>query len=202
MKDQGRFPKNSTSDKDFLTRFGDCDAGLFPVAFLEMVKRMKPMNERVMQALVELLEYADYDGGGCEMESYLESLAKGEDVSGHVVQAMQILRDYVADRKIEARFSLGSLFATPGALEALEEARQNTRDWKNAPAETAPELFARHECGDWGDLDEADKKENELSIKEGFRILSAYKLKATGQKLWVITEADRSMTTIMRPDEY
>lgn len=164
--------------------------------------KTKPMNERVMQALVELLEYADYDGGGCEMESYLESLEKGEDVSGHIVGVMQTLRDYVAGRNVEARFSLGSLFATAGALETLEEARQRTRDWRNAPAETASELFARHECGDWGDLTKADKDENELSIKEGFRILSAYKLKATGQKLWVITEADRSKTTLLRPDEY
>lgn len=160
------------------------------------------MNERTMRALVELLEYADYDGGGCEMESYLESLAKGEDVSGHIVQEMQVLRDYVAGRDVEARFPLGSLYATPGALEALEEARQQTRDWVNSPAETAPELFNRHQCGDWGDLDDADKEENELSIKEGYRILSAYILKGTWQKLWVITEADRSMTTMMRPDEY
>lgn len=163
---------------------------------------MKAMNERVMKALVELLEYADYDGGGCEEESYLENLAKGEEVSGHIVRVMQTLRDYVAGRPVEARFELGSLFATPGALEALEEARQKTTDWQKAPAETAQELFARHECGDWGDLCEGDKAENELSVKEGFRILSAYTLKATGQKLWVITEADRCRTTILRPDEY
>ncbi len=55
--------------------------------------------------------------------------------------------------------------------------------------------------GDWGDLDDEDKKENELSVKEGFRILSAYKLE-TGVKVWVITEWDRSVTTIFLPDEY
>lgn len=163
---------------------------------------MKPMNERVMKALSELLEYAEYDGGGCEDESYRECLANGDDVSEHIRQAIQILRDYIEGREVGARFSLGSLYATPAALEALEEAERQTKDWKNSPAETPAELFTRHECGDWGDLSQEDKDENELSIKQGFRILSAYTLKATGQKLWVITEADRSKTTILRPDEY
>ncbi len=201
-KDQGSFLKKRTYDKDFLSRFRVCEAGLNPVAILKMVKCMKPMNERVMRALAELLEYADYDGGGCEDEHYNECLANGEDVSQHIRQAMEILRDYLAGREVEARFSLGELYATAGALEALEEARQETKDWKREPAETPAELFTRHECGDWGDLSQADKKENELSVKEGFRILSAYKLKATGEKLWVITEADRSKTTILRPDEH
>ena len=56
-------------------------------------------------------------------------------------------------------------------------------------------------AGDWGYLDDEDKKENELSVKEGFRILSAYKLE-TGVKVWVITEWDRSVTTILLPTEY
>lgn len=87
-------------------------------------------------------------------------------------------------------FSLGRTLITPGAIEALEKA-----------GISGLELLARHLSGDWGDLCEADKEENELSLKEGFRILSAYTL-ATGQKLWVITEADRSATTILKPDEY
>ena len=55
--------------------------------------------------------------------------------------------------------------------------------------------------GDWGDLEDEDKKENELSVKEGFRILSAYKLE-TDVKVWVITEWDRSVTTFLLPSEY
>ncbi len=55
--------------------------------------------------------------------------------------------------------------------------------------------------GDWGDLDDEDKKENELSVKQGFRILSAYNLE-NGEKVWVITEWDRSVTTILLPEEY
>jgi hypothetical protein len=87
-------------------------------------------------------------------------------------------------------FELGRIVATPGAIEAMEE------------NQTSPEQFLyRHRSGDWGDLSEEDRQENELSVREGFRILSAYQL-PDGQKLWVITEADRSATTILRPEEY
>jgi hypothetical protein len=86
-------------------------------------------------------------------------------------------------------FSLGRIVATSGALAVMEE--QGIEPF---------ELLSRHERGDWGDLDEEDKKENELSVREGFRILSAYGEGET--KLWIITEADRSVTTILRPDEY
>ena len=61
-------------------------------------------------------------------------------------------------------------------------------------------LLTRHVTGDWGDLGEEDKKENELSVKKGFRILSAYTLK-NGERAWIITEADRSVTTILLPSD-
>jgi hypothetical protein len=63
------------------------------------------------------------------------------------------------------------------------------------------ELLRRHQSGDWGELCEADKRENELSVEHGFRILSAYRT-ARDVRLWVITEADRSVTTILLPEEY
>ena len=85
---------------------------------------------------------------------------------------------------------LGFVVATPGALRALETAGQS-----------ADEFIARHEAGDWGELGEADCDENELSLREGFRILSAYTLR-TGVKIWIITEADRSATTLLLPEEY
>jgi hypothetical protein len=88
------------------------------------------------------------------------------------------------------RFALGQILATPGALNALEEAGDDARAF-----------LARHQSGDWGNLDEHDKRENELSIQRGFRIISAYTT-SKGVKLWVITEADRSSTTILLPDEY
>ena len=82
------------------------------------------------------------------------------------------------------------MFATPGALKCLAEAEQNPLD-----------LFDRHISGDWGCVDEEDKQENEFSVKRRLRILSAYILR-TGVKVWVITEADRSATTILLPEEY
>jgi hypothetical protein len=88
-----------------------------------------------------------------------------------------------------ALFALGQIVATPGALRLLAYSRIDP--WK---------LIDRHVTGDWGDLDDADKQENEFSVKKGFRILSAYG--KGDRKLWIITEADRSVTTILRPDEY
>jgi len=54
---------------------------------------------------------------------------------------------------------------------------------------------------DWGEVSDEDARENELSLKESFRLLSAYRT-AKGQRLWIVTEADRSATTILLPDEY
>ena len=67
---------------------------------------------------------------------------------------------------------------------------------------TEPESLQRYRTGDWGDLDESDLQENTLSVTEGFRILSAYTLPRTKVNLWVITEADRALTTLLLPDEY
>ena len=88
------------------------------------------------------------------------------------------------------KFSLGRIVATPGALEVLEEANQNPF-----------EFLERHQAGDWGELCEDDKSENEFSLKNGFRILSAYRTR-NSLKIWVITEADRSVTTLLLPHEY
>ena len=89
-----------------------------------------------------------------------------------------------------ARFPLGATVATPGALAALQAAGQ-----------TPASLLARHVAGDWGEVPVEDAAQNELSIAQGWRILSAYTL-TTGEKIWVITEADRSVTTVLLPDEY
>ena len=87
-------------------------------------------------------------------------------------------------------FRLGQIVATPGAMRAMSAAGTN-----------GLEFLARHVRGDWGELSQEDKRENDFSVREGFRILSAYKLK-TGVKIWIITEADRSATTFLLPDEY
>jgi hypothetical protein len=91
---------------------------------------------------------------------------------------------------IGARFALGQTFITPGAREALEIA-----------GETAIQFLRRHISQDWGELSEEDVRENELALQEGFRLLSSYRTSA-GDKIWIITEADRSATTILLPSEY
>jgi hypothetical protein len=87
-------------------------------------------------------------------------------------------------------FPLGQIVATPGALDALHRSE-----------ELASSFLARHQAGDWGDVGAEDRAENELSLKEGFRLLSAYRT-ARGERLWVITERDRSVTTLLLPEEY
>jgi hypothetical protein len=89
-----------------------------------------------------------------------------------------------------AKFSLGTIVATPGAFNALEEAFESPLG-----------LIMRHASGDWGDLRPEDYEENEESLKKGYRLFSSYKLR-TGTKVWVITESDRSVTTILLPTEY
>ena len=89
-----------------------------------------------------------------------------------------------------ALFPLGRVVATPGALRALQKAEQEPGEFIN-----------RHVNGDWGEVPEEDRQENELSVKQGFRILSAYTTSA-GDRIWVITEADRSATTLLLPEEY
>lgn len=87
-------------------------------------------------------------------------------------------------------FPLGLLLSTPGALAALTEAR--TAPWT---------LLARHASGDWGDLGEEGWQANERALTTGARLFSAYTL-LTRARLWVITEADRSSTTLLTPEEY
>jgi hypothetical protein len=89
-------------------------------------------------------------------------------------------------------FPLGRVVATPGALEVLgEEARTDPTD-----------LLARHHRGDWGELNAHDRSENTKSLKHGWRLLSSYPLGESGAKIWIITEADRSSTCLLLPDEY
>jgi hypothetical protein len=84
---------------------------------------------------------------------------------------------------------LGKVVATPGALKLLSEA-----------GEDAFGYLARHATGDWGELCEYDRSQNEIALREGHRVLSAYPV---GEgKIWIITEADRSVTTILLPEDY
>lgn len=94
----------------------------------------------------------------------------------------------INDRK--PRFALGQVVATPGALEALETAKQ-----------TPIEFLQRHVVLDQGELDEEDQQTNLEAVANGERVLTSYLL-SDGTKIWVITEADRSSTCVLLPDEY
>ena len=83
-------------------------------------------------------------------------------------------------------FGLGQVVATPGALGLGIDLLRYLR---------------RHAAGDWGDLDVEDRAANERALKDGTRVFSAYHL-PSGGRLWIITEADRSVTTFLLPEEY
>jgi len=88
------------------------------------------------------------------------------------------------------KFALGHTVATRGAIEALREA-------SHFPVE----FLIRHKHGDWGELDPEDRAENERSLVLGYRLLSAYDTR-NKERLWVVTEADRSSTTLLLPEDY
>ncbi len=87
-------------------------------------------------------------------------------------------------------FPLGRVVATPAALAEMAIA-----------GESPSRLLQRHQSGDWGEVPKEDARENERSLKYGFRVLSSYPL-STGAKVWIITEADRSSTCLLLPEEY
>jgi hypothetical protein len=89
----------------------------------------------------------------------------------------------------EPLFALGQVVSTRGALDAFEQAGQDPLD-----------LLSRHVTGDWGELEDEDRATNNWSLKEGARLLSAYTL-SSGVRIWIITEADRSATTFLLPEE-
>ena len=90
------------------------------------------------------------------------------------------------------KFSIGLPTITPSATKTLEQ--HNIKPF---------DLLERHSKGDWGDVCEDDKQSNETALLKGYRLLSAYYIDATeSEKVWIITEADRSTTTILLPEEY
>jgi hypothetical protein len=88
-----------------------------------------------------------------------------------------------------APLPLGKVVATPGALKAITEVGEDPFDY-----------LARHATGDWGELCAFDRRQNEVALRTGERVLSSYDTPAG--RVWVITEADRSITTILLPEEY
>jgi hypothetical protein len=90
---------------------------------------------------------------------------------------------------MRAPLPLGRVVATPDALRLLTEASAHPFGY-----------LARHATGDWGDLCSFDQRQNEIALRDGYRVFSSYEVPAG--KVWIITEADRSVTTILLPEEY
>jgi len=90
------------------------------------------------------------------------------------------------------KFPVGRIVLTEGIHELLAEHEDDIS--------ILDPFLTRHQIGSWGDLEEEDKAENDLAVENGSRILSAYHL--YGQKIWIITEWDRSVTTVLLPSEY
>ncbi len=88
-----------------------------------------------------------------------------------------------------APLPLGRVLATPGALETIHDAGEDPFAY-----------LARHATGDWGDLCAFDRRQNEIALRDGYRVFSSYNIPAG--RVWIITEADRSVTTILLPEEY
>lgn len=91
---------------------------------------------------------------------------------------------------VNARFPLGQVVATAGALDAIEDAGQNPLNF-----------LSRHCAGDWGEVVEEDRQANEEALETGNRLMSTYDT-AKNVRIWVITEWDRSVTTILLPGDY
>jgi hypothetical protein len=90
---------------------------------------------------------------------------------------------------MRAPLPLGKVVATPRALKLLSEIGAHPFD-----------LLARHATGDWGDLCAFDRRQNEIALRGGYRVFSSYETPVGC--VWVVTEADRSVTTILLPEEY
>lgn len=88
-------------------------------------------------------------------------------------------------------FKLGRVVATRGAIQVMQE--NDVDAWG---------LLNRHAHGDWGCIPEEDRLENQRSVVEGGRVMSSYRVSDRDDKVWVITEADRSSTCLLLPEDY
>lgn len=94
------------------------------------------------------------------------------------------------DKQLQPKFNLGSIVATPSVLQVIEESGQSPNDF-----------LSRHVRGDWGEVCNEDKQLNDQALIDGDRLLSAYRT-LKNVRIWVISEADRSATTLLLPEEY
>jgi hypothetical protein len=96
----------------------------------------------------------------------------------------------ISATQAEPLFDLGFIVITPGAQRAIA-----------ASGSRATPYLMRHASGDWSEMDEVDRKQNSFAVEKALRVFSAYTL-GSGKKLWIVTEWDRSVTTLLMPAEY
>lgn len=125
-----------------------------------------------------------------QIEGLAQVVPADEPVSEFAAGSVSLLGVVRLPLDREQRFPLGELVITHDAALALHGAGQ-----------TVEPYLLRHLAADWGRLDDADRVANDLALENGERLLSCYDL-PTGEQIWIITEADRSATTITTPGEY
>lgn len=109
--------------------------------------------------------------------------------------------------RLNQRFAMGRVFVTPGALALLRNLATDGKPYSvqrvtdTEPLALVLPYVGRHMASDWGDVEDADVTANELALVTGERLLSAFRL-PNGDRLWVITDGDRSRTTVLLPNEY
>lgn len=138
----------------------------------------------------------EYEGSRPDYRTYLAAFERAwqryHDDPTRQNHAVLLTGEQILYRELArpGRIELGYQVMTPGASEAMRIA-------EHIPVE----FLLRHKHGDWGELDEEDKRANEAALVHGSRLLSAYRTRRY-EKLWVITEWDRSVTTLLLPSEY
>lgn len=147
-----------------------------------------PMDERAMNLIYEYTRaQAIEDGVLMRFEDYVEN-------EGGLIGPEAVETQLEMVRIPEAKFPLGELIITPGAAEALK-------------LEDAIECLIRHQLGDWGELCEEDRLENEIALMKDLRIFSVYRpddRRKEGEtiRIYVITECNREATTLLLPGDY
>ena len=161
--------------------------------FVDVQGDWTPIN--ITQSMTGYRVYAELSEDGTAIQSYNRQRQAG--LAAFCEQWAQNLRDQgwlqnAVKHQLSGNhlFALGQIVATPGAVEALEKAGQ-----------TADEFLARHVRGDWGSLPPEDAQANQEALDGSGRIFSAYILR-DGTKIWLITEWDRSVTTLLLPSDY
>jgi len=128
----------------------------------------------------------------CESEAEMKKVSQFLETEAGEMRFKTLLRERLGP-KPERKFEMGRIVVTRGVSELVAT--------NSEFAKFVTESLGRHSRGDWGDLPEEDKRENEYALGKYLRLFSAYE-KPPLPKIWIITEADRSVTTVLFPEEY